>query len=476
METVAFFIAGIALGCLGMWLLMRAKMASSLEKAQLQIGAKISELETRISGYEKDTARLDRELQAEKNRTIELVEEGALLKARISDANARLDEERKKAQEKLVLLEEARAALTDAFKSLSGDALRNNNQAFLDLAKSSLASFQEVAKGDLELRQQAIHQMITPVKESLARVDNKIQELETARAGAYGALTAQVASLLESQTSLRQETANLTKALRAPHIRGRWGEVQLKRVVEMAGMLDYCDFYEQVTAVTEAGAMRPDLLIKLPGNKNIVVDSKVPLSHYLDSLELDDGDARTQKLNQYAELVRTHMTALGKKAYWSQFDPTPEFVILFLPGEAFHSAALQQNPALLEESWEKKVLVATPTTLIAVLKAISYGWRQEAIARNAKEISNLGNELYQRLAVMTGHYAKLGRSLTSSVEQYNRALGTFESRVLITARKFKGLGSTAGDLELDELKPIEILTRQLRLSDEPTSLDQDTSN
>lgn len=466
MESVVLFIAGILVGAAVLWFVIHSKISTAYQKANLENAAKISELVTRIEGLQKDATRLAAELSAQKNLAADLAEENSLLRSKISETNARLDEERQKAKEKLALLDEARHALTDAFKSLSSDALRNNNQAFLDLAKSSLSSFQEVAKGDLELRQQAIHQMITPVKESLARVDTKIQELETARAGAYGALTAQVAALLDSQASLRNETANLTKALRAPHVRGRWGEVQLKRVVEMAGMLDYCDFYEQVTAHTEAGAMRPDLLIKLPGNKNIIVDSKVPLSHYLDSLELEDGDARTQKLNQYAELVRTHMTALGRKAYWSQFDPTPEFVILFLPGEAFHSAALQQNPALLEESWEKKVLVATPTTLIAVLKAISYGWRQEAIARNATEISNLGNELYQRLAVMIGHYTKLGRSLTSSVEHYNRALGTFESRVLITARKFKDLGSTVGNLELPELLPIEVSTRSLVIEDE----------
>jgi DNA recombination protein RmuC len=373
-----------------------------------------------------------------------------------------LDHERRQAEEKLALLHEAQQRLADAFKALASDALRSNNQSFLDLAKATLEKFQESAKGDLERRQQAIQELVKPVKESLEKVDSKINDLEKARAGAYSGLTEQVKSLLETQKQLQSETSNLVKALRAPHVRGRWGEMQLKRVVEMAGMLDHCDFYEQQSADAEGGRLRPDLLVRLPGNKTIVVDAKAPLSAYLDAVEAKDEETRTGRLQAHARQVREHIAALGRKSYFEQFDPAPEFVVLFLPGEVFFSAALEQDPALIETGVGQNVIIATPTTLIALLRAVAYGWRQERLAQNAQEISDLGRELYRRLASMGEHLAKLGKGLSGATEAYNRAVASLESRVLVTARKFKELGAAGSDADVEALPPVEVTPRLLQ--------------
>jgi DNA recombination protein RmuC len=330
-----------------------------------------------------------------------------------------------------------------------------------------LETFQESAKGDLDKRQQAIGELVKPVKESLEKVDAKIQDIEKAREGAYQGLRQQVSALLDTQKELRAETSNLVKALRRPQVRGRWGEIQLRRVVEMAGMLDHCDFFEQQSTETEDGRLRPDLLVRLPGGKTIVVDSKAPLSAYLDAIEAPDENQRAAKLREHAGQVRGHVQALGRKSYFEQFDRAPEFVVLFLPGEVFFSAALEHDPELIEIGVRQNVIVATPTTLIALLRAVAYGWRQERLAENAQQISDLGKELYKRLADLSGHVAKVGKALGAATQAYNRAVGSLESRVLVSARKFKDLGTATGGSEIEELPPVDAAPRLLRSHSRP---------
>jgi DNA recombination protein RmuC len=332
---------------------------------------------------------------------------------------------------------DAHTRLANEFKALSAEALKNNNESFLKLAQATLEKFQEGAKGDLSSRQQAIDSLIKPLKESLEKVDVKIGALENARKEAYGSLTEQLKGLATAQTSLQSETTKLSRSLRSTSTAGRWGEIQLQRVVELAGMVENVDFIQQEAA----GDVRPDMIIRLPGGKSIAVDAKAPMQAYLEALEAGDETIRKAKFAEHARVVRGHIDALGNKAYWRAIQPSPEFVVLFIPGEAFYSAALRYEPDLFERGTSVGVILASPATLIALLKAAAYGWKQETLSKNADDIRKLGLELHERVASVGRNLDDLGQRLTQAVEAYNRTVYQAESQVLVTGRKLEKLGA-----------------------------------
>jgi DNA recombination protein RmuC len=433
---------GLLFGILLTWLALRSRSAA--QQARLSF--------------------LENELTTAKAGLVRLSDQHRELVASRARLESTLEAERSVSKEKLDLLTNAseRAAqdLQNAFKALAADALKSNNSSFLQIAQETLRRFQQDAKGDLEARQKAVADMVAPVRESLSKVDAQIQQMEVARGEAYGDLKAQVQSLISTQKELQSETGNLVRALRTPNVRGRWGEIQLRRVVEIAGMLPYCDFAEQETVTTETGRMRPDLVVKLPGGKKVVVDAKTPLQAFLDAFETNDEETRRTCLANHARQVRDHINTLSGKKYWEQFEATPEFVVMFLPGETFFSAALEQDTGLIEHGVLNRVIPASPTTLIALLKAINYGWNQEKLARNAYEISSLGKELHDRLRKLASHITAVGTNLDRAVEAYNQAVGSLENRVLVSARKFAELGAPAVE-EIPAVEPIETTTRSL---------------
>jgi DNA recombination protein RmuC len=374
-----------------------------------------------------------------------------------------LDLLKKSEDDMAVRSQEERLRLAGTFAELSAQALQKNNEQFLALAETKLSQAQTAAQGDLTQRQQAISQLLDPLRETLARYEKGLQQIEVDRKGAYEGLSEKVAQLSLGNEQLQKETRNLVTALRSPQTRGRWGEIQLRRVVEMAGMLEHCDFDEQVSTSTDDGRLRPDMIVHVPGGGEIVVDAKVPLDAFLQLIEADDDDARALFQSSHARQLRTHVDQLSKKEYWKQFDQSPQQVVAFIPGDQLLSAAYDADPTLQEHAMSNGVLLTTPTMLIALLRTVAFGWRQESLAANAREVQRLGAELYERLRTMSAHMQKLQRSLSASVAAYNDAVGSLESRVLVTARRFPSLGVVGTETdEIPDLPPVDAAPRHLQ--------------
>jgi DNA recombination protein RmuC len=437
-QIIIALVVGVALGFA--IAILRAGAARARSEEQLRAAqASVADLQTRLAQQAKESNERGLEI-------VRLNQDVAATKA----AAAKEQEAFAKAEK----------ALLERFQAAAQDALRGNSEHFMQLAQAKLAEQQQNAAHALASQKSEVEQLVKPISEALNRFQQQVQQLETQREGAYAGITEQVRMLASAQQDLRQETSRLVGALKTPIHRGRWGEIQLRRVVELAGMVEHCDFDEQPTYSTEEGRLRPDLIVHLPGGREIVVDAKVALTAYMDSTAAETDAMRVEKLKQHAAQVKAHVVRLSSKSYWQQLDATPEFVVAFLPGESLLSAALQHDGSLIEFGAEQRVVLATPTTLIALLKAVAYGWRQEQVQQNAQEISALGKLLYERLSVMYEHFNTLRKNLEGSVNAFNKVVGTMEARVMVSARRFRELGSAGGD-EIDTVEPIENSPREL---------------
>jgi len=472
MDPVYIYIAigGLLVGGLIAWFAAGSQSAvirGRLNAKEDEVGSlndRISQMNLKIDGLNAETRKLAA-AEAEAARVAELDKENERIQNELSRLKSdhavlkkEIEKERESAKEQRKFIEDAKKLLEDTFKALSSDALKSNNEQFLKLARANLEKYQSEAKGDLTERQKAIETLVHPLKENLDKYQALMANMGKERSGQYTSLADQLKALITSEKLLRDETGKLVNALSAPKVRGNWGELTLRRVVELAGMVERCDFVEQESVKTEKGLLRPDMIINMPDNRRIVVDAKAPLKAYVEAVEAANEEDRKAKLRLFATHVKARVQELSKKEYWDQFPEAPEYVVLFLPGEQFLGAALQEEPELLEIAFKQKVIPATPTTLISLMKAVAYGWRQEALTVNAKQISELGSQLYERIATLTGHFQDLGRNIDKSVESYNRAIGSLERRVIVSARKLKELGATAAD-DIESLEPVDQQTR-----------------
>jgi len=441
-------VGGFAAGALLAWSWARSRAAGARWQAE--------QLREQRTGLEEQLAQLRANLDQEVRTRVE--------------AQTRLEQQERNLAEQRRLLDEAQKKLSDTFKALAGSALQDSQKSFLDLARQTFNTVLAQAKGDLGQRQKDIDALVKPLTETLQRYESNLRQIERARQEAYGQLREQMGKIGSTQQELQRETGNLVQALRTPQVRGRWGELTLRRAVELAGMSRHCDFVEQVSATDDSGRLRPDMIVKLPAGQEIVVDAKVPLAGYLEAVEAADEPSRQTALARHARQVRDHMTKLGGKNYWAQFSPTPDLVVLFLPGECFFSAALECDSELIEYGMQHRVVLATPTTLITLLRSVAYGWQQEQMTRNAQEVATIAQEFYERIRVFAGHFSDARSGLIRTVTAFDSAVGSLESRVFPSIRRFKQLGVSVKD-ELPTVEPIHRTPRELQLpeSDEPAA-------
>ena len=396
----------------------------------------------------------------------------ARLRNEYTQLETELDHERLRALEKQAALEQLNSQLKDTFNAMATEALNSNNEQFLRLAKESLGQFHIKAEGELEKREKAVENLVKPIRDALEKTEKQVERMESGRQQAHGALTKHLETMAESHRLLQSETRNLVQALRRPEVRGQWGELTLKRLAELAGMVEHCDFQEQASVQTDNGQQRPDMVVRMPDKREIIVDAKTPLDAYLSAVESVKDDERKTRLEQHARNVRARIRELSSKSYWQQFRHSPDFVVLFIPGDQFLSAALDVDHTLIEDALSQNVILATPTSFVALLRAIAYGWRQEVLAENAEVIREVGQDLYGRLATFAEHLSRLGRSLDSSVSAYNKAISSYDSRILPGAKKFTELGVTARK-QPPRLEPVERSARHVEAPEAiPASNDQ----
>jgi len=455
---VAVGVMGVLVGMAIGWFLGRGILSG-------QTAGVLAEYRAQSAALTETNRRLSEDLESRQQALDQVRQDIVFAQIDAAELRTTLEAERAAAAEKMDLLQDFRGSLMDAYRSISSGILRENHQDFMQTAGLVLSRYLDAAKQENENRAMMVTDIMAPVKDALARYDARIQDVERIRGNAHAGLTEQIGSLLNAQNQLQKETGKLVRALRVPHVRGRWGEITLKRVVEMAGMVEQCDFFQQFSVSSETGLLRPDMIVHLPGDRRIVVDAKVPITAYLESLEAETESEQDAAMDRHARQVMTHVQKLAAKSYWEQIQPSPEFVVLFIPGENFFSAAVSRDTGLIEAAASKGVIIATPITLISLLKTVSFAWRQEKTAENVNEIRDLGAALYDRLCTMACHLNRLGKDIEKCVDTYNQTAGSFEKRVQAPSRKLAELG-VSGKRSQSMPEPVSVESRPRYLNEE----------